>query len=304
MKPADAARAVPVTNAPAHTRVGQFIGLFKPRIGLAIAYTALAGFAAAAGASPDPRRASVLFVAVLLASGAAGAFNQYLERDLDARMERTRRRPFATGEFGHGWGWPVFFSALLLGAVGLAAATTNTVTALFVFLGAFTYGVVYTLWLKRRTHWNIVVGGLAGSFAVLAGATAAGPHPGIAAWLLAGILLLWTPSHFWSLAIALRRDYAAAAVPMLPVVRGVDATARVVLGNTVVLVAATLLPALFGMGRVYLATAVLGGAYFLAGSVRLIRNPTPAAAVANFHASLIQLGLLLTGVIASAALNG
>lgn len=303
MKPADAVGVVPTAAAPVQTRIRQFISLFKPRIGIAIAYTALAGFAGANGTMSDPRLALALFIAVLLASAAAGAFNQYLERDLDARMERTRGRPFASGDFRRGWWWPASFSIVLLAAVGLAAATANAATALFVFLGAFTYGVVYTLWLKKRTHWNIVVGGLAGSFAVLAGAAAAGPHLGIVTWLLAGILFLWTPSHFWSLAIALRRDYAAAAVPMLPVVRGVDTTARVVLINTVVLVAATLLPALFGLGMIYLAAAALGGVYFLAGSVRLVRDPTPATAMANFHASLIQLGLLLTGVIVGAALG-
>jgi protoheme IX farnesyltransferase len=179
----------------------------------------------------------------------------------------------------------------------------NAVAALYVFLGAFFYAVVYTVWLKRRSSLNIVIGGLSGSFAVLAGAAAVDPAIGARAWLLALVLFLWTPSHFWSLAIALHRDYARAGVPMLPVVIGDHAAARVILVNTVLLVAASLLPAFYGMGGIYLLAAVGGGAWFLYKNLAMVREPAPATAMSCFHASLVQLSVLLTAVIVDVRVN-
>ena len=144
-------------------------------------------------------------------------------------------------------------------AVASAALAANVAAGIHVFLGAFTYGVVYTVWLKRRTWWNIVVGGLAGSFAVLAGAAAVSPLPNPDALALAVVLFLWTPPHFWSLAIACREDYAAAGVPMLPVVVGDARAARAILASAALLVAASLVPAFFGLGWIYFAFAAAGG---------------------------------------------
>ena len=137
----------------------------------------------------------------------------------------------------------------------IAALATNWIAALHVFLGAFVYGVVYTVWLKRRSWTNIVVGGLAGSFAVLAGAAAVDPALAPVPLILALVLFLWTPPHFWSLATALHKDYAAAGVPMLPVVIGDAAAARVILGHTVALSLLALAPFWLGMGWLYLAGA-------------------------------------------------
>jgi protoheme IX farnesyltransferase len=176
--------------------------------------------------------------------------------------------------------------------------------ALYVFLGAFVYGIVYTVWLKRRTWLNIVVGGLAGSFAVLAGAAAVDPGLAPAPVLLAVVLFLWTPPHFWSLAFAYHKDYAAAGVPMLPVVMGAVAAARVILVHTVLLVAVSLLPVFYGLGWIYLLGAVLGGGLLVVASIRLVRNPGRAAAMANFRASLIQLSLLLSAAMLDAWLAG
>ena len=138
-----------------------------------VAASALAGMAAAKGPAISVAQASALALAVLGASGAAGAFNHYYERDLDREMRRTRSRPFASGAFQPSLWWPISFLALLVASLALAAAANGLVSSLLVFLGSFTYGVVYTVWLKRRSAWNIVIGGLAGSFAVLAGAAAA-----------------------------------------------------------------------------------------------------------------------------------
>jgi len=176
--------------------------VLKLRIGVAIAASALAGMAAAKGPAISVAQASALALAVLGASGAAGAFNHYYERDLDREMRRTRSRPFASGAFQPSLWWPISFLALLVASLALAAAANGLVSSLLVFLGFFTYGVVYTVWLKRRTAWNIVIGGLAGSFAVLAGAAAVDPTPQVVPVLLALVLFLWTPPHFWSLAAA------------------------------------------------------------------------------------------------------
>ena len=275
--------------------------LFKLRIGLVIGFTAIAGLAVASGRSLATWQVCALGLAVTLASAAAGAFNQIAERGLDARMRRTRNRPFVTGQLAAGPGWHVAIAATGAGGVGLAAVALNATAAIYTFLGAFTYAVVYTMWLKRRTWWNIVIGGLAGSFAVLAGAAAVSPQTLQPLPLMfAFVLFLWTPPHFWSLAIAFHDDYAAAKVPMLPVVIGDERAARAVLAGSALLVAASLAPAWFGMGRLYLTTAIGAGAYLLVKSTRLARAPSQRAAIANFHASLAYLALLLGAAIADA----
>lgn len=269
--------------------------VFKIRIGLAIAVTAVAGFAVTEGRVVTAVDALIVGLAVLGASAAAGAFNHLVERDLDARMTRTRARPFVTGLFRPGWHWWAGVLALLSVSVGLAWWAINPVTALYVYLGAVFYGYVYTVLLKRRTAWNIVIGGLAGSFAVLAGAAAVDPTPGPLPLALAATLFLWTPPHFWSLAMALREDYARAGVPMLPVVLGNEAAARIILAHTLVLVAVSATPLALGFGWVYGIAALGGGALFIITSWKLARRPDHAAAMRNFHASLVQLVLVLAG---------
>jgi protoheme IX farnesyltransferase len=272
--------------------------LFKLRIGFAIALTAVAGLMISPGGRIDPLDAVLLTLAVLLSSAAAGAFNQFWEVDLDRRMARTRSRPFASGRFRHHGGWLALIVAL--GGIAVAAAwmATNALAALYTFLGAFFYAVVYTVWLKRRTAWNIVIGGLAGSFAVLAGAAAVQPDLSAEALLLALILFLWTPPHFWSLSIVFRDDYAAAGVPMLPVVKGDAWAARAILLHAVVLAALSLAMGLLSPGWPYLVCAAIGGWLLVRGALRLYLKPDRANALASFHASLVQLSLLLLGAIA------
>jgi len=286
------------------TTVARLWSVFKLRIGLAIMLCALGGLAVTPGPAVAGWKIAILALAVLLSAASAGAFNQYVERDLDARMARTRNRPFVTGEFKAGPLWLGAILSILGLAVAMAAWTFNAAVALHVFLGAFTYGVVYTIWLKNRTWLNIVLGGLAGSFAVLAGASAVDPDLSAAPVVLAVVLFLWTPPHFWSLATALHKDYAAAGVPMLPVVVGDALAAKVIFAHTLALVLLSLVPAALGMGWIYLAGAVLGGGYFVLKSARLVAAPGPRAAMANFFASLVQLGLLLTAAIADRAILG
>lgn len=277
--------------------------LFKLRIGLAIALTAVAGLMISPEGSIDAGRGIILTLAVLMSSSAAGAFNQFYEVDLDRRMARTRRRPFVSGQMRHHSGWLVLIVSLTAIAVAAAWIATNASAALFTFLGAFCYAIVYTVWLKRRTPWNIVIGGLAGSFAVLAGAAAVQSSLSSEALLLALILFLWTPPHFWSLSIAFRDDYAQAGVPMLPVVKGDQVAARIIFAHTVVLVGFSLLLAAFTPGWLYLACAAAGGALMLRHALKLAMHPDRRNAMASFHASLVQLSLLLLGVIGDAWLR-
>lgn len=279
------------------TTAAQLLSVFKLRIGLAIMLCALGGLAVTPGPAVAAWKIAVLGLAVLLSAASAGAFNQYFERHLDARMARTRNRPFATGAFKAGPLWLGAILGILALAVAMAAWTFNVAVTLYVFLGAFTYGIVYTVWLKNRTWLNIVFGGLAGSFAVLAGAAAVDPGLSAAPIVLAAVLFLWTPPHFWSLAMALHKEYAAAGVPMLPVVVGDGLAAKVILTHTVALVGLSLVPAALGMGWIYLAGAVAGGGYFVLKSLNLVKNPGPKAAMTNFFASLVQLGLLLFAAI-------
>ena len=279
------------------------LGVFKLRIGVLIMLTALAGLAITPAPSPAAWQVLVMALAVLVSSASAGAFNQFIEADSDRLMRRTRQRAFASGRLAATPAWLALIVGMLALAVAAAWLALNATAALFLFLGAFTYAVVYTVLLKRRTWLNIVFGGLAGSFAVLTGAAAADPALGPLPLLLALVLFLWTPPHFWSLAIANRDDYAAAAIPMLPVVAGNARAARIVHANTLLLVAVSLLPALFGAGPAYLAGAVLGGAHFLRRTHALARDPQRRSAMSAFFASMVHLAVLILGVALDAALR-
>ena len=276
------------------------ISVFKLRIGVVIMLSSLAGLAVTPGPGPGTWQTLLFAIAVLLSSASAGAFNQYAERDLDARMGRTSKRPFVTGRYQANAWWLAGIGLLLLFSVTAAALATNTTAALYVFLGAFTYGIIYTVWLKRRTWLNIVIGGLSGSFAVLAGAAVVDPTLSPVPVILAVVLFLWTPPHFWSLAFVYSRDYAEAGVPMLPVVAGSKTAARVIFAHTLVLVLVSLLPFYYGLGWIYLTGAIVGGACFLFTSYKLLRSPDIQHALTNFRASLLQLTLLITACVADA----
>lgn len=269
----------------------------KVRLGFLITACAITGITVIPDHDLSALQILVLGLATLVASSAAGAFNQFHERDLDARMKRTRSRPFVTGRFQADGLWLGGIVFALLLALAAAAVATNWLAAFFVFLGAFTYGVVYTVWLKRRTWLNIVVGGLAGSFAVLAGSAAAGATMNPVAMILAAVLFLWTPPHFWALAFACKDDYKTAGVPMLPVVIDDRASTLTILGHTVALVALSIVPAWYGMGWIYLLGAVSGGGFFVFACIRLAVNPERRTAWRAFAASIVQLGLLMSAAI-------
>lgn len=280
------------------------LAALKLRIGAEITLTTLAGVAITPGHGLELWKLASLACAVLLASSAAGAFNQYAERDLDARMQRTRHRPFVTGALRADLRWPVAMGAMLTAAAALALTATNVIAAGLVIAGSLTYGVVYTVWLKRTTWLNIVVGGFAGSFAVLAGGAAVNPDISAESALLALALFFWTPPHFWSLALYARDDYVRTGIPMLPALIDEKRSAQVILAHVVVVALLSILPAALDAGPVYLVCAAFGGVYFAWFAIRLLRAPTRSAAWSCFKASLVQLTLLLVGAIADGAWRG
>lgn len=270
--------------------------LLKLRIASLIVLVALA--AAVAAGETDARRLLVLALAAGAASAGAGALNHYLDRHLDARMARTASRPLPSGRIARP-GVALWLGVALVAVSQAAAPVLGAGAALFLLAGALTYVLVYTWWLKPRSPWSVVWGGAAGSFAALAGWETGGSAWTPAAQLLALVLFLWTPSHFWSLAIRLERDYRAARVPMLSVVAGPRRTAEVVFANTVVLVASSLALAAF-VGPLYLALAAPAGAWFLVAAARVRRRPEPDVAFSCFKLSGLYLLLVLAGLVLSA----
>lgn len=222
-----------------------YLELCKMRIGVMVGLTAMVGYGAVAP-QVDGVALLVLAVAMILGSASSSVFNHFYDRDLDRLMVRTARRPLAQGDLENPSHALWFAAALLVAGLAMALLAFNWVVAVHLFLGAFVYGIVYTVWLKRRTWLNIVVGGAAGSFAILAGAAAADPSAWLLPLLMAVTLFLWTPSHFWALAILLTDDYRRAGVPMLPVLVGEQRCARFIFGNTVLLVGSAMLPWVFG----------------------------------------------------------
>jgi protoheme IX farnesyltransferase len=270
--------------------------LLKLRIDALIVCVALA--AAVAAGTTDPRTLGVLAFGCLAASAGASALNHVLDRRFDARMARTRARPIPSGRIRPG-------PALVVG-VGLIALSQTVApvlgvaTALYLLAGALTYALVYTWWLKPRTPWSIVLGGAAGSFAALAGWATGATTLAAAPLLLALVLFLWTPSHFWSLSIVLERDYREAGLPMLSARAGARKTARAVAVSTAVLVAASLALAPF-LAWPYTALAIPAGAAFLALTIVLARRPGTGLAWRTFKLSGLYLLVLLAGLVLAGA---
>jgi len=282
--------------------IAAYVESLKLRVGTFIGMAAVLGYVGTAPSGASPSGLGLLFVLTVMAAGGAGALNHFLDRDLDALMPRTAKRPLPSGRIR---GWNVV--ALGLGMVALAVSVAlwrlNRLVALHLFLGAFTYVVVYTIWLKRRSWLNVVIGGLAGSFAVMAGGALARPELCLPPVLFATVLFFWSPSHFWSLAIAYKQEYAGARIPMLPSVKGEAHAACSILFNTVALLAASVLPFILGLaGWTYVLVGVVpGGTNLLRRNFLLVDAPKDRKlAMANFHASNLFLLLLFVGVVADA----
>jgi heme o synthase len=281
-----------------------YVTLTKPRIMSLLVLTAVCAMLAAAGGSPQPVALVALVVGGALACGGASALNHVLDRDIDRLMgPRTASRPVAAGRIapGRAIAFGVVLSAL---AFGILTAFDNLLAAALSLSGGAFYVVVYTLWLKRSTSQNIVIGGAAGAIPPLAGWAAAHGSLGLGAAFLFAIVLLWTPPHFWALALLLAPHYEAAQVPMMPVVRGPKATAWQMLLYTVALALLTLVPWVVGsFGALYMIGAALLGAVFCVLAWRLWRQNTAARAAVLFHYSLLYLALLFVAVAVDAAIR-
>jgi protoheme IX farnesyltransferase len=278
-----------------------YVRLTKPRVISLLLVTTAGAMFVAAGGVPDGWLLVWTLVGGYLAAGGANAINHYIDRDIDGRMARTTSRPVVAGRvaparaltFGIGLG---VLSALVLGT------TANWLAAALAMLGLALYVGVYTLWLKRTTVHNIVIGGSAGAVPPLVGWAAVTGDLGLSAWLLFAIVFYWTPPHFWALALMLKRDYAAAGVPMLPVVRGEEETKRLILLWSVVMVAVSLLPVASGAaGWLYLGAALVLGAVFLVLAALLARDEGIGWARATFHYSLLYLALIFLALVVDAA---
>ena len=239
-----------------------YLELAKPRIVALITFTALVGMLLARPSVPPLDLIFWSSLGITLAAGCAAALNQVFDRRIDEMMARTRARPLPTGKVSE---WQAILFATLLGVLGMVTLVlfVNLLTAVLTFGALIGYGLVYTIWLKRATPQNIVIGGAAGAAPPVLGWTAVTGHLDPNSLNLFLIILLWTPPHFWSLAIARRREYARAGVPMLPVTHGVEYTRTRVLLYTVLLTVVTVVPFLTGMSRtIYLVSALfLDGAF-------------------------------------------
>ena len=266
-----------------------YLELTKPRVVALITFTAMVGMLLA---TPGMVPWDILVfgsLGIALMAGSAAAINHLVDRRVDAIMARTRHRPLPSG---HLEAWQVLGFALILGAIGqgLLLAFTNPLTAVLTFASLIGYAVIYTLFLKRATPQNIVIGGAAGAAPPLLGWTAVTGQVDPGALLLFLIIYIWTPPHFWALAIHRRHDYADADIPMLPVTHGVAFTRLHILLYTILLFLITLLPFLTGMsGWIYLAGAVVLGLRFLGYAARLYATGDDRLAMPTFGFSIVYL---------------
>src|SRR5581483_702799 len=279
-----------------------YVTLTKPRVMSLLLLTGVCGAFVGAGGMPPAAPFALTVAGLALACGGASALNHWYDRDIDRLMgARTSSRPVAAGRvpadsaFAYGVALSAFSFVLLDSLVNLP-------TALLALAGNVFYVLVYTRWLKRSTPQNIVIGGAAGAVPPLVGYAGASGHLGVAALVMFAVVFVWTPPHFWALALMIREQYAKAHVPMLPVVRGDRETARQIAWYTVALVAATLVPVTLGVfDLVYGVAALVLGAAFAWTALRLLRETTRARAALVFHSSLAYLALLFVAMALDAA---
>ena len=279
------------------SKARQFYALTKPRVVRLIVFCALIGMLLAVPRLPSWKSVLTATVGIWMVAAAAAAFNCVVERHVDARMNRTAWRPTARGDLGPGQAFAFSVLLCMAGSVLLYLAV-NPLT-MWLTLGAFVgYAVLYTIVLKPLTPQNIVIGGASGAMPPLLGWAAMRGELGPEAWVMWLIIFLWTPPHFWSLALYRVDDYRKAGIPMLPVTHGAVTTRRHIFGYTLLLVAATSLPVLIGMnGAIYLAFATVLGAAFVVMSWRLLRSGSDELARRAFRYSIAYLALLFLGLL-------
>lgn len=282
-------------NPGARTRIGAYVALTKPRIIELLLITTLPSMVLAAGGWPGTWLVVATLIGGSLSAGGANALNMYYDRDIDEVMRRTRARPLARHEVAPGH---ALVFGIVLGVVGFVWlwVFTTLLAGLIATAALLFYVFVYTMTLKRTSVQNIVIGGAAGAAPALVGWAAVTGTVGVGAWVLFLIVFYWTPPHFWALALRYKDDYAAAGVPMLPVVAGIEATTRRILLYTGLMVGVSLLLVpLGGMSWIYLVAALVLGGWFLWDTWRVVRHPDQAMRL--FTTSTIYLSALFASVM-------
>lgn len=297
--------ATPCSLAP-NSDVRDWISLLKPRVMTLVVFTGAIGLFIAP-AHVHPLIALIVILSIAIATGGAGAINMWFDRDIDAIMARTANRPVPTGRVqpGDALAYGVVLSVLSVCLIGLA---TNLVAAASLAFSIFYYVVIYTMWLKRSTPQNIVIGGAAGAFPPIIGWAAATGQIGWLPLLLFAIVFFWTPPHFWSLSLYACKDYGKAGVPMLPVVKGARHTRWQILVYTILLTAVSLAPPIAGLaGWIYSVVTVLLDTAFLVFAIRVLRDPQDATGTSltgdvparqTFRFSLLYLAALFVAICA------
>jgi heme o synthase len=294
-RPADA-----LPFAGARQVVSDYVTLTKPRVQLLLLLTTVTTMYVAG--DPSLGLVALTVIGGSLSAGGAAAVNHYWDRDIDAQMARTATRPVPSGRVAP---WAALAYGLVLQALSflLLATTVNLLSASLALGGFLGYVFVYTIWLKRRTPQNIVIGGAAGAMPPLVGWAAVTGHLGPVAPYLFAIVFFWTPPHFWALSLLMKDDYARVGVPMMPVVHGEAETRRQILLYTGLLLVLTLLPVAFDFfGAVYAAFAVVLGVTFVALALRLYRRADRASALRVYLYSLLHLALLFAAMVLDARL--
>ncbi|MCZ6582927.1 MAG: heme o synthase [Thaumarchaeota archaeon] len=277
----------------------------KPRIIVLLVITAITSmYAASKLIGPELENLSLLHIIVAGASASAGssALNHYYDKDIDPLMKRTSTRPIPSGRMS---ARNVFIYGVTVSAASViyAAFTLNLLTAFFIALGIFFYVVVYTMWLKRLNSSNIVIGGFAGSAASMAGWSAATGSMDLLGFLVGTLVFVWTPSHFWCLAMKIRDDYVAAKIPMLPVLVGMQKTSNYILISTAILLPYSLILYAFGLGLVYLAIAAIFGSLLMIYHYKLTKNPTSEFAWKAYKVTAPYLAIIFVGIALDAAFH-
>ena len=283
--------------------VGDFVQLLKPRVMSLVVFSGFAGLLVAPG-HIHPFLGAVAVLCIAVAAGASGAINMWYERDIDAVMRRTQRRPLPAGRMdpAEALGFGVVLSLL---SVMVMALAVNYVAATLLALAIGFYVFVYTIWLKRRTPQNIVIGGAAGAFPPMIGWAAATGEVSLVSLALFALIFMWTPPHFWALALVKNGDYARAGVPMLPVVAGDRATKRQMLVYTVLLLPVALAPWALGFASLaYAAVATVMSLVFIGFALRLLGDAENRTAMKMFGFSLLYLFVLFATLIVDRAVVG
>ena len=287
----------------------EILEISKPRIVVLLVITAVTSMYAASKLVPGTPELEYwsylhIIIAGALASAGSSALNHYYDKDIDPKMTRTSTRPIPSGRMRAS---NVLVYGLLVSCISVIYGyfALNAVSAFFIAIGIFSYVIIYTVWLKRKNSSNIVIGGIAGSAAAWAGWAAATGSMDLLGFLVGFLVFVWTPSHFWCLAMKIKDEYAQAGVPMLPVVIGMQKTSKFILGNTLILIPYSLLLSFIpdGMGVVYTVIALVSGGLMLAYHYKLTKNPTSEFAWKAYKVTAPYLTIIFVAVALDAAFH-